>query len=64
MIMRMMGVMRGITALAEMLPLIHQANYLLDQQLRRLEQDFLKQGGLSERMARVRLAYRTQPAKK
>jgi len=47
-----------------MLPLIHQANYLLDQQLRRLEQDFLKQGGLSERMARVRLAYRTQPAKK
>lgn len=25
--------------------LIHQTNYLLDQQLRRLEQDFLKEGG-------------------
>ena len=38
--------------------LIHQANYLLDQQLRRLEQDFVKQGGLRERMTRVRLAYK------
>lgn len=38
--------------------LIHQANYLLDQQLRRLEQDFLKQGGLRERMTRARLAHR------
>lgn len=36
--------------------LIHQANYLLDQQLRRLEQDFLKEGGLRERMTRARLA--------
>jgi len=38
--------------------LIHQANYLIDQQLRRLEQDFLKEGGLRERMTRARLAYR------
>ena len=38
--------------------LIHQANYLLDQQLRRLEQDFLKEGGLRERMTRARLAAR------
>jgi four helix bundle suffix protein len=38
--------------------LIHQANYLLDQQLRRLEQDFLKQGGLRERMTHARLAAR------
>ncbi|HZL44485.1 MAG TPA: four helix bundle suffix domain-containing protein, partial [Verrucomicrobiae bacterium] len=38
--------------------LIHQTNYLLDQQLRRLEKDFLKQGGLRERMTRARLAYR------
>ena len=30
--------------------LIHQANYLLDQQLRRLEQDFLREGGLRGRM--------------
>ena len=38
--------------------LIHQANYLLDQQLRRLEQDFLKEGGLRERMTRARLQSR------
>lgn len=30
--------------------LIHQTNYLLDQQLRRLEQDFLKEGGFRERL--------------
>ena len=40
--------------------LIHQANYLLDQQLRRLEQDFLKEGGLRERMTRARLAARAK----
>jgi len=38
--------------------LIHQANYLIDQQLRRLEQDFLELGGLRERMTRTRLQYR------
>ena len=38
--------------------LIHQANYLLDQQKRRLEQDFLKAGGLRERMTRARLESR------
>ena len=40
--------------------LIHQANYLIDQQLRRLEKDFLEQGGLRERMTRARLAYRSK----
>jgi len=40
--------------------LIHQANYLLDQQIRRLEQDFLKDGGLRERMTRARLQAREQ----
>jgi four helix bundle suffix protein len=40
--------------------LIHQANYLIDQQLRRLEKDFLEQGGLRERMTRARLAYRSR----
>ena len=39
--------------------LIHQTNYLIDQQLRRLEQDFVEQGGLRERMTRVRTAYRS-----
>jgi len=38
--------------------LIHQANYLLDQQIRRLEKDFIKEGGLRERMTRVRLQKR------
>jgi four helix bundle suffix protein len=40
--------------------LIHQANYLLDQQLRRLEKDFVEGGGLRERMTRVRLAWRNR----
>ena len=40
--------------------LIHQANYLIDQQLRRLEKDFLEQGGLRERMTRARLAHRAK----
>lgn len=35
--------------------LIHQANYLLDQQIRQLEQAFIKEGGLRERMTRARL---------
>ncbi len=35
--------------------LIHQTNYLIDQQLRRLERDFLEHGGLRERMTRTRL---------
>ena len=40
--------------------LIHQANYLLDKQLKRLEQDFLREGGLRERMTRARLAARAR----
>jgi four helix bundle suffix protein len=43
--------------------LIHQTNYLLDQQLRRLEQDFVKEGGLRERMTRARLNYRARQQK-
>jgi len=38
--------------------LIHQTNYLLDQQIRRLEADFVKNGGIRERMTQARLAYR------
>lgn len=34
--------------------LIHQTNYLLDQQLRALEKAFLEEGGLRERMTRAR----------
>lgn len=40
--------------------LIHQTNYLLDQQIRRLEQDFLKEGGLRERMTKARLQSRNR----
>jgi four helix bundle suffix protein len=44
--------------------LIKLTCYLLDQQRRRLEQDFLNEGGLRERMTRARLAVRSkkQPA--
>lgn len=34
--------------------LIHQTNYLLDQQLRALEKEFLKDGGFTERLYRTR----------
>jgi len=37
-----------------MVCLIHQTNYLLDQQLRALEKEFLKEGGFTERMYRTR----------
>jgi len=40
--------------------LIHQTNYLLDQQIRQLEQAFLKEGGLQERMTRARLSARSK----
>lgn len=38
---------------------IRQASYLLDQQKRRLEQDFLEQGGIRERMTRARVRSRS-----
>lgn len=38
--------------------LIHQCNYLLDNQIRRMEKDFTKQGGLKERMSDARRKYR------
>ena len=37
-----------------MICLIHQTNYLLDQQLRALEKEFLKEGGFTEKLYRVR----------
>ena len=38
--------------------LIHQANYLLDRQIRQLEKTFVEEGGLRERMTRARLEHR------
>src|SRR5262245_31572767 len=40
--------------------LVHQANYLLDQLIRKLERDFLAEDGLRERMTRARLAQRAK----
>ena len=42
------------TAANAVICVIHQANYLLDQQLRALETAFLEQGGFTERLYRVR----------
>lgn len=38
--------------------LIHQANYLLDRQLKQLERQFLEQGGFTERLYRARKFYK------
>jgi four helix bundle suffix protein len=40
--------------------LIKVANYLLDQQLRQLEQDFIENGGLREAMTRTRINRRNK----
>ncbi|NBB78741.1 MAG: four helix bundle protein [Verrucomicrobia bacterium] len=44
-----------------LLCLIHQANYLLDQQLIALERDFVEGGGYSEQLAAARIAHRRRP---
>ena len=54
----------GHTVANIVISLIHQTNYLLDQQIRRLEKDFLNEGGLRERMTRARLAARSQQQRK
>jgi len=41
--------------------LIHQTNYLIDQQLKTLDREFVEQGGLGERMYRVRSEHRKKP---
>ena len=42
-----------------MICLIHQANFLLDQQLKSLERDFLEKGGFTEKLYSARNAYRS-----
>lgn len=44
--------------------LIKVTNYLLDQQIRRLEQDFLREGGLRERMTQARIEAREELRRK
>ena len=41
-----------------MICLVHQANYLLDQQLRALEKELLENGGFTERLYNARNKYR------
>jgi len=40
--------------------LVHQANYLLDRQIAKLEKSFLEKGGLREQMTRARIDYRNR----
>jgi restriction system protein len=49
------------TAANTLVCLIHQTNYLLDQQLRQLDKQFLEQGGFTERLYRVRSQRRDRP---
>lgn len=51
------------TAANTLICLIHQTNYLLDQLLRQLEQQFLKEGGFTEKLYRVRSQARNSPNK-
>ena len=51
------------TAANTLICLIHQTNYLLDQQLRALEKEFLKEGGFTERLYRARTQMRNQKRK-
>lgn len=44
--------------------LIHQTNYLLDQQLRALEKEFLKEGGFTEKLYHARSQMRDRLKKK
>ncbi len=41
-----------------MICLIHQTNYLLNRQIRKLEKAFIEEGGMRERMTRARLTER------
>lgn len=46
-----------------MICIIHQTNYLLDQLKRKLENDFLKEGGFTERLYQARKNYRERGKK-
>jgi four helix bundle suffix protein len=41
--------------------LIHQANYLLNQLIKKQEKDFVEEGGIRERMMKARVQYRRSP---
>ena len=52
------------TAANTIICLIHQTNYLLDQQLRSLEKEFLNEGGFTERLYRTRSQVRNRSRNK
>ena len=52
----------GVVCANIILCLIHQCNYLLDQQIRRMEEDFIKNGGIRERMYQARKNFRDNPS--
>ncbi|MEI7670186.1 MAG: four helix bundle suffix domain-containing protein [Pseudomonadota bacterium] len=41
-----------------MISIIKTNSYLLSQQMKSIEQEFLKEGGIRERMTRARINYR------
>lgn len=51
----------GIVCANIIICLIHQCNYLLDKQIHKLEEDFIENGGLRERMYQARIRYRQNP---
>jgi restriction system protein len=53
----------GETAANTLICLIHQTNYLLDQQLRTLDQEFLKEGSFTERLYHARQQARNSSRK-
>ncbi|MCF7919015.1 MAG: four helix bundle suffix domain-containing protein [Candidatus Cloacimonetes bacterium] len=44
--------------------LVHQCNYLLDQQIHSLQTDFVKEGGIREKMSKARKNHLNNPPKK
>jgi four helix bundle suffix protein len=53
--LRQLAELRGAAVVANIgICLVHQTNYLLDCQLRRLQQAFVEKGGLRERMSAAR----------
>lgn len=49
------------TAANTLICLIHQTNYLLDQQLRQLEKQFTEEGGFTEKLYQARMKARKPP---
>ena len=51
----------GVTCANIMISLVNQVNFLLDRQIRSLEKRFVENGGIRERMSKVRSKHRNNP---